>query len=184
MPDYLPPRRGVTMAEAMAVSAATADTTYLTLHTFELFHSAGTPDGPIYVVADNEDLLATKEATADRDAGLEVTFMAAAIDTARPEESDSAATPQIKLTVSNVSGEMSEALRRARGSVESWVLIERMYLSNDTSAPAQLPPLELLVTGADMDGETLTLTASYADPANVSVPSIKFRRAEYPGLVP
>lgn len=183
MPTYGAPRRGVSLADALLDAAVTSNIATVVLHTFEFFQPLGTPDGPIYCVADEVNLLATKEATADRDAGLEVEFLAIRIQMQRPEESDTASSPEISITVSNVSGLMSDALRRARGSLEPWVLIERLYAANDTTGPLILPTLQLYVTGVDMDAETVTLRASFGDSANVSVPSITFKRSEYPGLV-
>ncbi len=183
MPSFGSPVHGVSLADALKDAAVTANITVPVLHTFELFQPIGTPDGAIYCVANTENFTATKEGTADRDAGIEVEFLAISISMQRPEESDTAAAPEISITVSNVTGIMSDALRLARGSTEPWVLIERLYASNDPSGPLILPPLQLYVTGVDMDHETVTLRASFGDSANVSVPRITFKRSEYPGLV-
>jgi hypothetical protein len=183
MPIYKDPHHGISLSEALHEAAVTAPAGRAMLSTFELYHPTGTPDGPVYVVSNSEAITATKESGAARDAGVAVEWLPVAITINRPEESDTASTPQITLTVSNVSGLMSAALRAARGSLVPWELLEREYASDDLTGPAALPPLLLYVTNADIEGETLTLTASFGDSANVSIPRLTFRRAEYPGLV-
>jgi hypothetical protein len=181
MPVYKTARHGVQLSEALHEAAVVASVRYIIFVTFELWHSSF--DEPIYVVDNYEDLIAKKESTATRDASTYVTFMKSAIRHSKPEESDTAATPEITLEVDNVSGPISRALRTARGSLNPWELTMRLYASNDLTAPDQSPPTKLLVTGIEVSEETATLTASYGDPANFKVPKLTFKRSEYPGLV-
>ena len=183
MPTYKSPHHGVELSEALHEAAVIAPIVRVILETFELYHPIGTPDGPVYVVNDLQPLTATIEAGAARNAGTAVEFLACSVAVGRPEEADTNATPTITLTVSNVSGLMSDALRSARGSLAPWEIIERAYASDDTSGPAMLPPLQLYLTNADISGELLVISASFGDSANVSVPRLTFRRADYPGLV-
>lgn len=183
MPTLSAPRHGVSLAVALKEAAITARADTVVLHAFEFYHPVGTPDGPIYVVADKVALTAKKEAGADRDAGLAVYFIPLSVSVQRPEESDTASAPEITLVVGNVSGLMSDALRSARGSLEPWVIIERVYVSTDLTGPAIDPPLQLYVTGVDIEVETVSLRASFGDSANVSVPRVTFKRSQYPGLV-
>ncbi len=180
MPTYLDPLNGVSLSVALAEAAAIAPITRVMIPTYELRHpSLATP---VRVAANHEDVLATLEDDAPEDASTEVEFLACAVSIGRPEESDTAASPSISLTINNVSGLMSDALRTARGSAVPWELTERVYASDDTSAPAVLPVLTLTMTSAEIDGTTVVLTCSYGDPANLSVPAITFTPAEYPGL--
>lgn len=183
MPTFGSPRHGVSLADALKEAAVTADVRVAILHTFELYHPVGTPDGAIYAVNDKANFSATKEAGADRDPGALVDYLAVAITIQRPEESDTASTPEVTLTVSNVSGLMSDALKLARGSIEPWIIIERVYAANDTAGPLIDPPLELYLVTVSMDAEAVTFRASFGDSANVSVPRTTFKRLEYPGLV-
>lgn len=180
MPTYKTPRHGVTLSEALHEAANIAPVDIVILHTFELWHSSLAE--PIYVVNNYEPLTATKEATADRDAGAEVEFMAATVAIQRPTETDMGQAPELELTVGNVSGVMSAALRTARGSPDMWEVIERLYDSSDATGPAQTP-MRLIVTGVDITAKTVTLRCSFGDPANVTIPRTTFRRAHYPGLV-
>jgi len=183
MPTYKPARHGVELSQAVHEAAVLAPTSRVMLDTFELYHPLGTPDGPVYVVNNDDDYTATIESTADRAASEEVTFLKSGIKPTFPEESDQASMPEISLTLSGVSGVLSDALRTARGSLDPWELIWRIYAHDEPSAPAKLPPLSLLVTAVDMDGETVKITASFGDSVNVAVPRITFKRTEYPGLV-
>lgn len=183
MPIYKPQRHGVTLSQALHEAATIAPVSRVILSTFELYHPIGTPTGAIYVVNDYADLVATKEATAAREAGVAVTFLACAVGIVRPEESDQAGTPSIGITAANVSGIMSDALRRARGSLVPWEIIERPYATDDTSGPAINPPMTLYLDSVEVDAETIVITASFGDSANVSIPRINFKRSEYPGLV-
>ncbi len=175
-------KKGVTTSEALEDFATVARIDAPALSTFEVWHPS--LDEPIYLVKNNADFVATKEATAARDAGEEVTFMKADILVQHPEESDEAAAPEWGLTVANVSGLMLDKLRANRGSLSPWALIIRVYMANRPEAPAQTPPIELLIVGVDMNEQQLTIRGRFADPVNVSVPAQTFRRHEYPVLLP
>ncbi|WP_162255203.1 DUF1833 family protein [Rhizobacter sp. Root1221] len=150
------------------------------LLTYELWHP--TLPEPARIVHDMAPLEAMLESTAPRDAGEVVTFMASYVEASRSEESDDAATPTVNVTIDNVSGLLSDALRIARGTNIPWELIERVYASDDLSGPAMLPVLRLTFTESTIDGTSATLRASYGDPVNVAVPRLTYKPEEYPGL--
>jgi len=87
-----------------------------------------------------------------------------------------------------VTGLIGDALRRARLSVipavrdASWQLIERVYASDDTSGPAQLPVLKLTLTKVSRNDTVAVFTAAYRDSVNFSVPAITFTPENYSGL--
>jgi hypothetical protein len=150
------------------------------LWAYELWHpSLATP---IYFVDDKADLTAKIEAGADRNAGTSQTFISVPLSVERPEESDTAATPEVTLSREGISGLLKQAFDAARGSLVPWILIERLYASDDTTGPAKLPVLTYMISQADMSGNGASIRASFADPANVSIPRLTFRRAEYSGL--
>lgn len=184
MPVYRNPEHGISQSEALAEAAVIAPTEDVVVITYELYHPLGTPDGPIYVVANMVPLSAKIEADADRNAGTYVSFIPIQLEDERPEESDSSPSGETKLTISNVGGILSEAVRSARESLVPWVLIERWYIGSDLSGPAQLPPSSFFVVGFDIDPNgTASLTCSYGDSSNVAVPKTTYKRSEYPGLV-
>lgn len=183
MPTFGTPRKGVSVSDAAKEAAAIAPKRRPMLHTFELYQPLGTPDGPIYIVNDLQNFTATKEVDADRDAGLEVTFLAMSLVDGPPEESDAASAPQLTLTAGNVSGLISDMLRAMRGSIVPLEVIERVYAADDPSGPAQDPVMNLIASNVDIDQETAALTASFGDPGTVSVPRTTIKRIYYPGLV-
>lgn len=180
MPTYLDPLHGVTLSVALAEAAAIAPVTRVMLHTFELRHAA--LPAPIRIVNDHANLLATLEAGAPLNPSTEVEFLACPVRIQRPEESAAAQSPSITLSVDNVSGAVSDALALARGSNDLWEVTERVYASDDTSAPAVLPPLTLTMVTAEITATGASITASFGDPVNVAVPAITFTSTEYPGL--
>jgi len=173
-------RRGVTLTEAIQEAAAIAPVQRVMLYAYELWHP--TMSEPVRFVNDIAPLLATLESEAPRDAGETVEFDACPIEFQRPEESDSAATPTIELSRGDVAGVLKAGVDAARGSLEPWQLIERMYASDDLSGPALLPPLSFELVRVDISGAAASVAAQYDDDFNTAVPRITFQRTEYPGL--
>ena len=173
-------RRGVTLTQALQEAAAIAPLNRVMLYAYELWHPSLAE--PIYFVNDVADFAATIEGTADRNPSTEVTFVACPMDLSRPEESDTAESPKITLSRPDVAGLLKEKLDAARGSRVPWVIIERMYASDDTTAPAMLPPLAFELTNVDVSGAAAQIGAQFDDDANVAIPRITFKRSEYPGL--
>lgn len=178
MPDI--ERKGVTLTQALQEAAAIAPLGRAMLYAYELWHP--TLAEPIRFVNDKADLSATLEAGAPRDASTEVEFVACPLSLERPGESDTEATPQVRMSRPDIAGILKTALDAARGTLEPWILIERLYASDDTSGPALLPPLQFEVNVADIAGAAAGITASFDDEANEAVPRITFKRSEYPGL--
>ena len=173
-------RKGVTLAEALQEAAAVAPIYRQMLYAYELWHP--TLAAPVYFVNDNDVLAAFIEATADRNPSTEVEFLSCVMSVTRPEESDQPEAPKISMSRPDLAGMMRPLLDVARGSLFPWVIIERVYASDDLSAPALLPPLEVELTSIDMVGSALQIAAQLDDDGTLAVPAITFRRAEYPGL--
>lgn len=173
-------RKGVAYSEAMLEAIAFAPIDRAMLYAYELWHPSLAE--PIRFVNDKADLLATLESDAPRDPGSEVEFIACQVAFERPEESDSSASPTIKMSRPDVGGLLKDALDQTRDSLEPWTLIERVYASDDTSLPCQLPVLALELKSADIAGAEATIEAQFDDDANVAVPRITFRRSQYPSL--
>jgi hypothetical protein len=180
MPTYLPKYRGIQLSEALAQSATYAPVTYAVLSAFELYHP--TLSAPVRFVRNHESITAQLEATAPINPSTYVTFLAASVEPTPPEESDVAATPEVSLTISNVSGLVSEALKVARDSLEPWTLIERLYASNDLTGPARLPTMKLELDRVRVADTHVVLRASFGDPVNIAIPKLTFKVTEYPGL--
>lgn len=178
MPDIT--RRGVTLAEALQEAAAIAPINRRMIYAYELWHP--TLSAPIYFANDNADLAASIEITAARNPGTEVTFVSCPLAVTRPEEGDQPESPKLTLSRPDLAGLLKPLLDAARGSTVPWVLIERLYASDDLSAPAMLPPLQVELTEVDVVGSQVQMAASFDDDGTLAIPAITFRRAEYPGL--
>lgn len=179
MPDIV--RRGVTITEAAQEAAAIAPLGRALLATYEIWHPT-MPSGPIRFVNDTATFFGTIEPTAERDAGETVEFPPLPIKTERPEESDSAANPKIRLSRPDIAGILRDGLELARGSLQPWVLIERIYASDRPETPVFTPPRELRIDAASLAQEGASLSASFNDFANEGIPRLTFRREEYLGL--
>lgn len=180
MPTYLTARRGVQLSEALAEAAAVAPITRAMVYAYELWHE--TLAEPIRFVNDKVALLATLEEDAPRNAEEEVEFLACPLGADRPTESDVAASPSVTIGRPDISGILKAALDGARGSLQPWTLIERLYASDDTSGPAMLPPQTYELTATEVAGAAGKLTASFDDDGVEAIPRITFKRSEYPGL--
>lgn len=178
MPDI--ERRGVTYSEALQEAAAIAPIGRAMLYAYELWHP--TLSAPLRFVDDKADLTATLEADAPRNAGATVEFVACPLAVARPEESDTAAAPTITMGRPDVAGLLREAADTARGSLEPWELIERVFASDDTSEPALLPPRRVEMLGLQINAASGALEFGFDDDNSEAVPAIRFTRRDYPGL--
>lgn len=178
MPDIT--RRGVTLAQALQEAAAIAPINRRMLYAYELWHP--TLSAPIYFVNDNADLAAFLESTAERNPSTEVTFVSCPVAMTRPEEGDQPEAPKISLSRPDLAGLLRPLLDAARGSTVPWVLIERLFASDDLTSPAMLPPLSVEVTSVDIVGAQVQLSATFDDDGTLAIPAITFRRTQYPGL--
>lgn len=179
MPDYQPAEHGVSMSYAQMEAAAIAPVTRAMLNTFELYHPLS---GRHRFCNDNQSFFGVLEDAAPEDAGELVEFLAAPLTINEPDESDSAASPEISLSLDGVAGAMAARLELTRESLVPWVLTERVYASDDNTGPAILPPTELELSSVGIKGSAVILKANFGDPANVSIPRLTFRRGQYPGL--
>lgn len=187
MPTYLDPLNGITQSAALAESAIGASIEDVRLETLEIWHPS--LPRPLRLVVDTENLNATLESDAPRNAGEEVFFQRCRVDIEIPEESDKAAAPEINLRIDNVTGLVSDALRLARTSPDPavrdapWELIERVYMTSDTSAPHIRPVFKITLVRVGIQGASAILTAAYKDSVNFSIPAVTFTPRHYPGLL-
>lgn len=168
-------KHGVTFEDAYTEAAAVAYAGRVMLDCFALEHPL-MPD-VLYFVNDLQSFTGTLPTESHP-----VTFEACPIRIGKPEESDQASTPEIRLEVDNISGAIGDALDAIRGSVEPWVLTNYLFASDDASAPAVWPPTVMEVTSVAYDEVTGTLSGSFGDPGNFAIPRLTFKRESYPGL--
>jgi hypothetical protein len=181
MPTYGSPLKGVSLSDALKGAATYAPAERVVLSCFEFRHSLLVP--PVRFVNNTENFLATLEDGAPVDSATEVEFLACDIQKTEPEESDQAASPDITLTISNISHLVTDALKLIRGSREPLLITERLYATDDTTAPHLLPVTTWEISNVSLiDGGSTSFRASYGDPVNIAVPRTTVKRSEYPTL--
>lgn len=174
MPHYLDKRYGVTLAEAYAEAATSAPVTRTILYTYELLHPSFTEK--ILIVNDFKDLTATLED------GTTHNFTPCPVTIIPPSESDEAKTPSIKVEIDGVSALVATQLEIATRQLERVEIVERIYVSDDLSGPAVLPPLRLTLKTVTINYFKVTGEASFSDPVNRGFPNYDYLNREYPGL--
>ncbi len=180
MPTYRPAQYGIQLSQALAEAAAVAPVEQARHLCLEFRHPSA---DPIRVTDNTDALTVTHEAGAPLLPGASATYLPAPIRVTLPEESPEAGSPQITITLAHVNGAVAERLRATRESLTPWRVIERVYLSDDLTGPAVLPPLELEVLEVEFGGEPVAvLRCAFGDPARRPVPRLTYRVSQYPGL--
>jgi hypothetical protein len=169
------------LSEAIKEAYAAAPSDEVIHHTLEIWHPNFT--APIYVVRDFEDLSATIEAGAARNASTEVTFVGFAFDIVPPEV-DGQGVPQCVIEIDNVSREILANIEAAMGSTASITVIYRAYLSSDTATPENDPPLELTIMSITADPFKVRAVAGFGSLANLRFPKLDYSAEVFPGLIP
>lgn len=175
-------RNGVTFSDAYIEAATLARNGRAMLDALEFYHPL-LPER-LRIVNDYVPLLATLEATAPADASTEVEWLACPVRIKRGDENDAAASPEYTIEVDNLAAAISAKLDVTRGSQVPWVCTARKYASDDTSAPAYLPPVVVELSSVTINGPTVLMSYGFGDAGNVGVPAITFNRDDYPTLVP
>jgi hypothetical protein len=169
-----------TLSEAIKEAYASAPADQIIYHTLEIWHPNFTV--PIYVVRDFNDLTATKEATAARDASTAVTFVGFAFNLTPPEV-DMGGVPQCVIEIDNVSREILANIEASMGSTETITVIYRAYLSDDLSGPENDPPLELTIHSITADPFKVRAVAGFGSLANLTFPRLEYSSEVFPGLI-
>lgn len=174
MPNYLDAANGVSLSEAYAEAAASAPIGRVMYWTYEITHPSFTER--ILIVNDYRNITATLET------GEEVEFVACPVSVTQPEESDNTESPSIKIQIDGVSGIIAAQLDAAVKTMDRIGIIERVYASDDKSAPASMPPLRLTLRDVEVSELSVTAEAAYDDPINRGFPGKDYTPREYPGL--
>ena len=174
MPSYLDAQHGVSLSEAYAEAAAAAPVHRVMLATYELSHPWF--EQPLYIVNDFDPFMATLETSE------EVQFVPCPVEVVGPEESDAQKAPTVSVRIDGVSTFIAQQMDLAAQSMAKITLVERIYASDDPSAPAIMPPLRLTLRDVQVGETTVTAEAGFADHVNRGFPSRDYLAREYPGL--
>lgn len=169
-----------TLSEALKEAYASAPTNVIIYSTVELYHSAF--GDPIRLVRDFNNLNATLESTAPRNAGQAVTFLGANFDFTKPEVSTENV-PQVTMTIDNVDRSIIYIIEKTLNSFEQIKLIYREYLNTDLSTPHNNPPLEMTIISISVDLFKVTAVAGFPNLTNKKFPTKEYTLEEFPGLV-
>lgn len=169
----------MTLDAALQEAYASAPVSAVVLHTLEIRHPDISP--PIRVVRDHADFTATLESDAPANPGESVTFTALAFEFTLPEVSK-ATSPEIEISLDNVSGVLMGYLDTAAQSASMIEITYRPYLSTDTSGPQMDPPLTLVVRKVTADVFRVRAMAGFADLSNRKFPNQVYDTAVFPGL--
>ena len=175
MPHYLDKRYGVDLSEAYAEAAASAPLERAIIYTYELTHPSFTER--ICIVNGFENV------TANLETGESVEFIACPVQIIPPSESDDAEAPSIDVAIDGVSAIVAEQLEVAAQAHELIKITERIYVSDDLTAPAVLPPLCLTLQSVSVTATRVTASARFTDPINRGFPCKDYLPREYPGLM-
>jgi hypothetical protein len=187
MPNFLPPRSGISQSEALAEAAAFAVAGEPALMTLAFTHPlivnplTGEPMG-VYVVNAWENLRATLEADAPLDGGAEVLFYAVPMQITLPTEADDAPQGEVSITIGNVTRLLMPHLEAVALSQEPVTVIARTYFPSDTSAPHEAPPLRVSLRGATATVQAVTARAGFGDITNRRWPIHEYNSQEFLGL--
>lgn len=184
MATYQDPVGGVKFSEAYAEAIATARIDRIMLPTYEIGYYGDEWDRAfvVRIVNDHTDLLATLEGSAPWNAGEEVLFTAMPVEVSGPDESDSGQAPSISISIDGVSTLLVEQLDKALVNFVPVTITERIYASDDTSAPAVLPVLTMTLRNVKVTETRVTAEAVFYDPSNRGFPKEEYTLDAYPGL--
>ena len=186
MPVFLPPRQGISQSNALAEARAFATKGEPILITLEIQHPTFRDDNnnptSIFIVNDFTSLMATLEADAPIKPGEVVEFLPLQFKFTRPEESSSAAPPDITIEVQNATREIMRHVEHARESDAPVKIMVRTYLPSDTSAPHESPVPVFVVKSVTATMQTITIKAGFGNLINERFPKCDYTRDSNPGL--
>jgi len=186
MPVYLPPRVGISISEALAESYAHASVDEPVLLTLEIHHpDFRSPNGQptaARIVNDWADLTATLEADAPMNGSQAVRFSACPFEYTKPEQTDTGAPAAVQIVIDNVSRKITPLLDQVVASMVPVLVIERIYLPSDTSAPHEMPPTRMYLSAPQVTSTSVTLQASFGNLTNRRFPAARYKRKQYAAL--
>lgn len=175
-----------TVSDALAEAYATAPADELVYHTLELRHPAfvdatGRRDS-VWLVADNQDLLASVESGAPVRGGLLTRFVAFPFSfSLAPIEAGSL--PEIQLVVSSVNRLMVEQLDLAVAAGEEIVAVYRPYLDSDKTAPQMIPAPSFVLSDVKVTVMRVSARARTSVDLRGAFPRRLYTAALFPGLI-
>lgn len=118
--------------------------------------------------------------TVTLETGETVTFTASGLDVSLPARNASGQ-QNLNFAIENVTGKAQRAIDDALAAGGRIDVIYRTYLESDLSTPAE-PPLKMVLVGAEFEGASVQVTASYQDLIGYAWPRERYSVSFAPGL--
>jgi len=186
MAIYRTTRKGITYSEALAAAYASAPEDEVVLDTLEFRHPTFLDgNGMVFglrVVNEHNILTAKLEIDAPLNPGTYVDFQPVYFVFTRPAESEGGNSPEIDISVQNVSKYLMNYLDNAKSSRIPIEVTWRPYLISDLTAPHMNPPLTLTLRSVSCNMTTVTGRAGFSDLTNRRFPAIEYTAIKFPGL--
>lgn len=172
--------------QAIAEAYASAPIDQRVLHTLELRNNSFVDEQnnptAIRVVSGYDNLSLRLEADAPLNGGQYVNWLAFAFQL-ELNGFEEGQIPTIKITLSNISREITRYLELAIAELDPIYVTYRPYLESDPSGPQMDPPLHMTLSKVKVDVFQVTGTASLEDVHNWPFPNRKYLPTIFPGLV-
>ena len=175
--------------QALKEAYASAPTREIIHDTLEIRHPAFSDDDgqptAIRVVRGYENIITTLEADAPMHGGQAVEFIAGDFDFRLPGYKEGE-TPQLEITLDNVSREVTAYLEMAIGQTAPIEVTYRPYLASDLTAPQVDPPISMILTKVNAGVMQVRGTATLSDVHNWPFPNTRdgiYRPERFPGLL-
>lgn len=175
MPTFDTPLNGVSLSDALKEAATYAPIDRVVLATYEFVHPSFMQRA--LIVNDYQNLTAVTEV------GDTVTYIGvAALRVQGFDESDQASTPTLKLSIDGVSLDLVDKLDAAVESMVPVQVIERIYVSDQLTGPAILPPAKVYIRDGTFTETRIEIECGLGDSANLPFPRKNYTREEHPSL--
>jgi Domain of unknown function (DUF1833) len=171
-----------TQNEALLEAYASCPPSARVYHTLEIWQASFAHAARV-VANVGDDMIFGIEASAPRDAGAMVTFIACPFQADYPEQRDGQP-PSTKIKVDNVNRELVPQIRAALGTRQYIQILYREYLGSDLTEPAY-GPIEFELRNVQMVGASLTGTAMVRNLQNRRFPRINrnYDYVQFPSLL-
>lgn len=130
---------------------------------------------PVYIVNDNVELVATLET------GEEVTFLNRSF-LVNPFTSGEDGALSVSLTIDNTDFAVSRYIAQAKRSPVAVEVVMRVYINDDLSGPANLPPIALYATEFEIKGSSVACQLRWLDLHNAAFPNAFYTSKRSPSL--
>lgn len=162
-----------TLTAAIREAYASVPAGVVSLSTIEVTHPSQAKS--LYFVQDGIPF------TAQLETGQQVTFQPCPFRMRLPALGSSGV-QELYIAIDNVDQQVSDFVAAAAAAGKPVKVVYRPYLSNDTTGPQMVPPLELFLSDVTVNAVEVSGRATFADVLNKPYPTQAYQRSRFPGL--